>query len=72
MEKMAADKYFEDLDKVKERYGRLIKNINKNRKNGFKDFELARNGTCPGSYASTIHALGLTYTHWPTHHPIYF
>ena len=28
MEKMAAGKSFEDLDKVKERYGKLVENFN--------------------------------------------
>ena len=61
MEKILARNSFEDLDKVKHRYGKLIENLDKYRKNGFKDFKLAWNGTCPGCYASTRHALGLTY-----------
>ena len=66
MEKILAGKSFEDLDKVKHRYGKLIKNLDRYRKNGFKDFKLAWNGclnkTCTGAYIRN----------WPTHHPICF
>ena len=48
MEKIAPGKSFEDLDELKERYRKSVENFNENRKNGFKDFELAWNGFCPG------------------------
>ena len=43
-----ADKSFDGLDKLKEKYEKLIKNVNRNRKKGFKDFESAWRGVCPG------------------------
>ena len=46
---------WEDLEKVKTRYERHIKNFNKNRKAGFRDFELAWNGICPGCDKCTAH-----------------
>ena len=48
MKKMTAGKSLEDLDKVKKRYIKLIDNFNKKRKSGFKDFEMAWKGVCPG------------------------
>ena len=47
MEKMTGTS-FEDLDKMKETYRRVVKKFNKNRKDGFKDFEMAWKGICPG------------------------
>ena len=43
-----ADESFDHLDILTERYEKIIKNLNKNRKKGFKDFDLAWKGICPG------------------------
>ena len=45
---MVAGKSDDDLYTIKENYGKTIKNFNKQRKAGFKDFAMAWNGTCPG------------------------
>ena len=46
-----------DLEQVKTKYERLIKNFNKNGKAGFRDFELAWSGICPGCDKCTAHGM---------------